>query len=85
MAERLFVSNAAVRSHVATLLKKLQVPDRAAAVRLLDALLMKTASGEGISAAPVDEHGWGLRKGVELSQHRMTQSGHSRGHRSPLM
>jgi DNA-binding NarL/FixJ family response regulator len=36
MAGRLFVSKATVRSHVATLLKKLQVPDREAAVRLLD-------------------------------------------------
>ena len=35
MAERLFVSQVTVRTHVSAVLKKLQVPDRAAAVRLL--------------------------------------------------
>lgn len=35
MADRLFVSQVTVRSHVAAILKKLQVPDRSAAVRLL--------------------------------------------------
>ena len=36
IAERMFVSAATVRSHVAAVLKKLRVPDRAAAVQLLD-------------------------------------------------
>lgn len=36
IAARLFVSPATVRSHVASILKKLRVPDRAAAIRLLD-------------------------------------------------
>ena len=34
IARRLFVSPAAVRSHVAAVLRKLKVPDRGAAVRL---------------------------------------------------
>ena len=36
IAERLFVSPATVRSHVASVIKKLRVPDREAAIRLLD-------------------------------------------------
>jgi len=36
IAERLFLSQATVRSHVASILKKLHAPDRASAVRLLD-------------------------------------------------
>lgn len=36
IAKRLFVSRGTVRSHVATMLKKLNVPDRAAAVALLN-------------------------------------------------
>ena len=36
MAERLFVSKVTIRSHVASLLRKLRVPDREAAVRLLE-------------------------------------------------
>lgn len=36
MAERLFVSNVTIRSHVAAILKKLHVPDRESAVRLLE-------------------------------------------------
>ncbi len=36
MAERLFLSQATIRSHVAAILKKLKVPDRAAAVRLFE-------------------------------------------------
>jgi DNA-binding NarL/FixJ family response regulator len=36
IGQRLFVSPATVRSHVAAILKKLRVPDRAAAIRLLD-------------------------------------------------
>jgi DNA-binding NarL/FixJ family response regulator len=36
MAERLFVAPATVRSHVASILTKLEVPDRRAALRLLD-------------------------------------------------
>jgi DNA-binding NarL/FixJ family response regulator len=36
IAERLFVSQATVRSHVAAILKKLRVPDRESAVRLFD-------------------------------------------------
>jgi DNA-binding NarL/FixJ family response regulator len=35
MAERLFISQVTVRSHVAAILKKLDVPDRDSAVRLL--------------------------------------------------
>ena len=35
IAERLFVSRATVRSHVAAILRKLRVPDREAAIRLL--------------------------------------------------
>jgi DNA-binding NarL/FixJ family response regulator len=38
IAARLYVSPATVRSHVASILKKLRVPDRAAAIRLLDEL-----------------------------------------------
>lgn len=38
MADRLFVSDVTVRSHVSAILRKLAVPDRAAAVRLIDAL-----------------------------------------------
>ena len=37
MAERLTVSHATVRSHVAAILRKLRVEDRASAIRLLDA------------------------------------------------
>ena len=37
MADRLFVSDVTVRSHVSSILRKLAVPDRAAAVRLVDA------------------------------------------------
>jgi DNA-binding NarL/FixJ family response regulator len=37
LAERLFISRTTVRSHVAALLRKLDVPDRESAVRLLDA------------------------------------------------
>ena len=36
MAERLFLSDVTVRSHVSSVLRKLEVPDRAAAVRLLE-------------------------------------------------
>ena len=36
IAERLFIAEVTVRSHVSAILKKLRVPDRAAAVRLLD-------------------------------------------------
>ena len=36
IAERLFVSPVTVRSHIAALLKKLRVPDRKAALKLLD-------------------------------------------------
>ncbi len=36
IAERLFVSQATVRSHVASILRKLRVPDRESAVRLLE-------------------------------------------------
>jgi len=36
MAERLFVSQATIRTHVAAVVKKLRVPDREAAVRLLE-------------------------------------------------
>ena len=36
IAERLFVSQATVRSHVAAILRKLRVPDRESAVRLLE-------------------------------------------------
>ena len=36
ISERLYVSSATVRSHVASVLKKLRVPDREAAIRLLD-------------------------------------------------
>lgn len=36
IAERLYVSPATVRSHVASVLRKLRVPDRQAAIRLLD-------------------------------------------------
>jgi DNA-binding NarL/FixJ family response regulator len=35
IAERLFVSQTTIRSHVASVLKKLRVPDREAAVGLL--------------------------------------------------
>jgi DNA-binding NarL/FixJ family response regulator len=35
MAERLFISQVTVRSHVAAILKKLDVPNRDSAVRLL--------------------------------------------------
>jgi DNA-binding NarL/FixJ family response regulator len=35
MAQRLFVSQTTVRSHVAAVLRKLRVPDRDAAIRLL--------------------------------------------------
>ena len=35
VAERLFLAQATVRSHVASILRKLKVPDRAAALRLL--------------------------------------------------
>ena len=36
VAERLFLTEATVRSHVASVVRKLKVPDRAAAVRLLE-------------------------------------------------
>ena len=36
IAARLYVSPATIRSHVASIIKKLRVPDRAAAIRLLD-------------------------------------------------
>jgi DNA-binding NarL/FixJ family response regulator len=36
IAERLFISQATVRSHIATTLRKLHVPDRLSAVRLLE-------------------------------------------------
>ena len=36
IAERLFLSEVTVRSHVSSVLRKLEVPDRAAAVRLLE-------------------------------------------------
>jgi DNA-binding NarL/FixJ family response regulator len=36
VAERIFVSAATVRSHISSIIKKLRVPDRAAAIRLLD-------------------------------------------------
>jgi DNA-binding NarL/FixJ family response regulator len=36
IAERLFVAPVTVRTHIAAILKKLQVPDRAAAIRLLE-------------------------------------------------
>ena len=36
IAERLFVSPVTVRSHIAAVLKKLRVPDRKAALKLLD-------------------------------------------------
>lgn len=36
IAERLYVSAATIRSHVAAIIKKLKVPDRAAAIKLLE-------------------------------------------------
>ena len=36
IAKRLFIADVTVRSHVSAILKKLRVPDRDAAVRLLD-------------------------------------------------
>ena len=36
LAERLYVSPVTVRSHVSAILKKLKVPDRAAAIKLLN-------------------------------------------------
>jgi len=36
IAERLFLSDVTVRSHIASVTRKLDVPDRAAAVRLLE-------------------------------------------------
>jgi DNA-binding NarL/FixJ family response regulator len=36
IAERLFISQVTVRSHIAAVLKKLRVPDRKAALKLLD-------------------------------------------------
>ena len=36
MSDRLFISQATVRSHVASILRKLRAPDRETAVRLLD-------------------------------------------------
>lgn len=36
MAERLYVSQVTIRTHVSSILRKLRVPDRAAAIRLLE-------------------------------------------------
>ena len=36
IAARLFISPVTVRFHISSILKKLQVPDRAAAIRLLE-------------------------------------------------
>jgi DNA-binding CsgD family transcriptional regulator len=36
IAERLFISQVTVRSHIAAVLKKLRVPDRKAALKLLE-------------------------------------------------
>jgi DNA-binding NarL/FixJ family response regulator len=36
IADKLFVSHATVRSHIAAVLKKLRVPDRESAVRLFE-------------------------------------------------
>jgi two-component system, NarL family, nitrate/nitrite response regulator NarL len=36
IADRLFVSRATVRSHIAAVLRKLRVPDRESAIRLLE-------------------------------------------------
>ena len=36
IAERMFISSATVRSHIAAVLKKLRVPDREQAIKLMD-------------------------------------------------